>query len=394
MNLAISQILKDRKIVNDDINSILIDLDTIQLSKDELKDIANNFNFVYLSSAKLNIVNQMRILFRLTKNVKTFFISSLSIDVKSGIDLLMSNDLNSFSSFLKFNKNIKFLASTNSVDEQIYGFKSTNFENVLQKDYENISLNNIDLKVKHISTKEVNFSENLKKYKSNTKKIAVYTCILGNYDNLIQLKNADTNNFDYICYTNCNIKPAFPWKIVDISQLKIKMNLDNVMMSRYIKIHPERFQELEDYDISVWINANVDVIGDLNNFVNKLNDENYLLTFAHPIRNTVYEEIDFDVKSKVDDYRNLNRLQKNLISDGFLNRSNLVQTNVLVRRHNENDCINIMNSWWLETIGFTKCDNITLIHSLFKNGGRYMYANWELANKMYFNSNLMHGGMK
>ena len=66
-------------------------------------------------------------------------------------------------------------------------------------------------------------------------KIAVYTCITGNYDNLLEISEK-SDKIDYICFTdNKNLKSA-SWKIKYFSEIDgfgiLKNEITNVKFSK------------------------------------------------------------------------------------------------------------------------------------------------------------------
>ena len=48
-------------------------------------------------------------------------------------------------------------------------------------------------------------------------KICVYTCITGDYDNLIEIKNKE-KNIDYYCFTNNKSIKSNTWNVIYIKE--------------------------------------------------------------------------------------------------------------------------------------------------------------------------------
>ena len=88
-------------------------------------------------------------------------------------------------------------------------------------------------------------------YDTRNKKIVIYTCISGNYDDICVPKIKE-NNVDYIMFTNNEKikKNNNIWTIENIPENVAKLN-DNVLINRYIKMHPHKL--FKDYDISIYI---------------------------------------------------------------------------------------------------------------------------------------------
>ena len=63
------------------------------------------------------------------------------------------------------------------------------------------------------------------------KRICVYTCITGDYDNLKEIKNKE-KNIDYYCFTNNKNIKSKTWKVEYIEDKK----LSNIILARKTKI--------------------------------------------------------------------------------------------------------------------------------------------------------------
>ena len=107
-------------------------------------------------------------------------------------------------------------------------------------------------------------------------KICVYTCITGNYDNLIEINNIE-EGIDYICYTNNKEIKSKTWKVEYIQD----DNLTNVQLARKIKILGT--PKLAKYDVVVWIDGRIYFEKSIKDFIKKYVDlKNYdLVGFKH-----------------------------------------------------------------------------------------------------------------
>ena len=84
-----------------------------------------------------------------------------------------------------------------------------------------------------------------------SKKLCVYTCITGDYDNLHELE-VQEKNIDYFCFTNNKTLKSKTWKSVQIED----KSLDNCHLARKTKIlgHPAINGK---YEVYVWADADV-----------------------------------------------------------------------------------------------------------------------------------------
>ena len=208
---------------------------------------------------------------------------------------------------------------------------------------------------------------------NNQKKYVIYTAIIGHYDELKNLTYYDHNKYDYVCFTdsleiiNSQNKD---WIVFDISLIKNILNVDNVKTARYFKTHPHLF--FENYEKSIWIDGNIDIIKNIDDHVNLLNDDNYILCYDHPCRNCIYQEIDACNYFKKDTIENLNNVKNFLINENYPKNNELIQSNILVRNHNNNECIFLMEKWWEMIKNYSKRDQLSFNYIFWKYGGKYL----------------------
>jgi GT2 family glycosyltransferase len=252
------------------------------------------------------------------------------------------------------------------------------------------------IKIQESNRLQLKISKTLNSNKE--KKYVIYTCISGNYDNLKPLTNVNTKIFDYICFTNStNIiqKNTYPWKVINIKEIELGLNLQDenpkdrqVKFARFIKTHPHLF--FENYEKSIWIDANIDVIGDANKYVDLLTNNHYILVPDHPYRNNIYEEISACIKLKKDDPLKLNYVNKFLLNENFPKNTYLTQTGVLVRDHNNEECRFLMERWWEMIRDFSRRDQLSFNYVFWKYNGKYLSLSWDLIKISYFITDYKH----
>ena len=193
----------------------------------------------------------------------------------------------------------------------------------------------------------------------NSKKIVIYTCITGNYDNLIEQPYFD--NCDYVCYTDKEISSTI-WEIRPIPENLLKFSL--VKQQRYIKTHPHEF--FKEYDISIWIDGNVEIISNPSSLIDKKYD---IKLPCHPIRNCLYDEANICIKLKKDVKDVIMQQTTKYRREGFPKKFGLPQTNIIIRKHNSRKCIKFMNSWWAEIEKGSHRDQLS-----------FSYIQWKMKN--------------
>ena len=268
-------------------------------------------------------------------------------------------------------------------------FKSIVFHNS-RSTFKNVfNDNNFISKIQLANNLQLKISKSLNK--DHQKKYVIYTVITEQYDNLKTLSIYDHDNYDYVCFTdsknivNSNNKD---WIIFDISLIKDVLNVDKVKVARYFKTHPHLF--FENYEKSVWIDANIDIINDINKYVNLLDNDNYILCYNHPYRDCIYQEFDACIKFKKDTLDNIENLKKFLIHENYPEHNGLIQSNVLVRKHNDKKCIYLMEKWWEMIKNYSKRDQLSFNYIFWKNNGKYLTFPHSVVLKKFFTTNYLH----
>lgn len=193
------------------------------------------------------------------------------------------------------------------------------------------------------------------------KKIAIYTSVFGGYDNLLEPLFVP-DNCDFFVITDIEIDKNSKWKKLDI--LPEMKGMNNVEKNRYVKINPHKV--FKDYDYSIYIDGNIQVVSDLTEYVNRLNDIG-IATHLHHQRTCVYDELIAIEKSKKDTIENIKKHKALLIKTNMPKNYGLLQCNVIVREHHNPKCIHIMEEWWNEFLNYSKRDQISLPHVLYSN---------------------------
>lgn len=212
-------------------------------------------------------------------------------------------------------------------------------------------------------------------------KNAIYTCVTGNYD---KVKNPKVvaDNWDYILYTdNKNIKSDV-WKVKYLDKNEFK-GLNNTKKARKVKVLVNKF--MAEYDITIWVDSNIEILENPENFVNKYKKNNDIVTIEHPARNCIYEEMIAVFYSNRDmDYQTLYNQMRRYSQDDYPRENGLAETNVMLRV--KNDKVNkIMDKWWDEIKEYSKRDQLSFNYSLWKvnNGTKVEYINAKIRNQYF-----------
>ncbi|MBM6615365.1 DUF616 domain-containing protein [Desemzia sp. RIT804] len=200
-------------------------------------------------------------------------------------------------------------------------------------------------------------------YFSN-ERIAVYTCIVGNYDMIVEPLFVP-NNCDFYIFTDLPISNDSVWKKIDVNLLDEKVKrLDSIRMNRYIKMHPHFF--LNKYRYSIYVDGNIQIVSDLTEYIYSIGKCGVAAHF-HSERDCVYDECNSVTSMKKDSTESINRHRMHLKNNNMPVRYGLIECNVLVRDHQNKIITKIMEEWWYEFSNYSKRDQISLPYVLFKN---------------------------
>lgn len=196
-------------------------------------------------------------------------------------------------------------------------------------------------------------------------RIAVYTSIFGNYDPLIQ-PLYKSSNCDYFAITDQDIPEDGVWKKIDTSKIPGFDEMDNYHKSKYCKMFPHIL--FPEHEYSIWVDGNVQIVADLVPLVDRLKEDKVMGTFRNPLHDCIYTEANYNIcqgyanqsqlVNQIDEYR----------KEGFPKQFGMREFSIIVRRHGDKRCIELMESWWKQVNTYTMRDQISFPYVLWKNG--------------------------
>ena len=233
----------------------------------------------------------------------------------------------------------------------------------------------------------------------------IYTAIFGGYDYL-EIPKYIPKGFDFVCFTDTDFKSDF-WEVRKV----LPLYKDSTRNARKYKLLPHRY--LKEYDISIWMDGNFLIRGDVNELVGKyLSDRNFA---CHDHKNCqldprgcVYQEAEAilrfgEINMKKNPKRGMLNYKDNpeLIQrqmgrymDNHYPRNNgLIVSGILLRKHNEEDVKVTMEKWWEELKYGSKRDQLSFDYSAWKTDLKFNYISGDIRNNKYFHL-LSHNDQK
>ena len=226
-------------------------------------------------------------------------------------------------------------------------------------------------------------------------KRVIYTSIFGAYDKPTE---QSSDGWDWKCFSEENSTPLYE---------------DNNRNAKKFKVLPHRY--LQDYEYSIFIDGNMDVRGNLDELVDKYLSDKNVAFFSHnnnrlAARICPFKEaqtiIDLGNKNmKLTPERGILNYKDNpyLIQEqmnkyamlGFPRNNGLITGMVILRRHNEKDCIETMEDWWKEIKYGSKRDQLSFNYCAWKNRLKFNYMDGDSRDNEYFyRSTTAHVGKK
>ncbi|MGQ4876933.1 MAG: glycosyltransferase domain-containing protein [Promethearchaeia archaeon] len=192
-------------------------------------------------------------------------------------------------------------------------------------------------------------------------KIVIYTALFEDFDILLTPKVVNSK-IKYICFSDKKIN-VYPWEVIVVKRKFKNPRLEN----RMYKILSHRF--LEDFDISIYIDANYTILDDLSKYVEDWLGPNDIALQKHKKRNCIYKEM----KQCITKLQSLTPSEKTIIrkqienyrKEGFPENYGLTDNSFIIRRHTEK--IKELNElWWKQIITYSIRDQLSLMYVLYK----------------------------
>ena len=212
----------------------------------------------------------------------------------------------------------------------------------------------------------------------------IYTSVFGGYDKVVE---QTSSGWDWKCFSEDN---------------SLLLYEDNNRNAKRFKILPHRY--FEDYEYSVFIDGNMTVRGNLDELIDKYLSDANVAFFSHSnnhldSRDCAYQEAQtiFDLGEKnmnitpergMLNYKdNPNVIKKQMdryFMIGYPKNNGLITGMVILRRHNEDDCIKTMEDWWTEIKYNSKRDQLSFNYCAWKNGLKFNYMDGDSRDNEYF----------
>ena len=208
--------------------------------------------------------------------------------------------------------------------------------------------------------------QNYLEYKNNRNaKGVIYTCITNDYDDIYEIETYKYVNkdWDYVCFTDN--QEHIEQKQIGIWQIKplVYKESDNTRNNRWHKLHPHIL--FPEYEKSIYIDANINILSDkLFNIINKKNTN--IVLPEHFNTSCIYQELNWALNSGIDNYDIISEQYELIKNSNMPKNYGFTENNLIYRKHNEKNVIDLMDEWWYMVSNYSKRDQLSFVYLLWK----------------------------
>jgi|ERR1019366_7825688 hypothetical protein len=191
------------------------------------------------------------------------------------------------------------------------------------------------------------------------KNIVVYTCITGDYDNLLPPKQVEPQ-IRYVCFINQPTLSVPGWEIRSIP----REWGDSAQANRFAKMHPHLL--FPEYELSIYIDGSIEIIGGLHVLAQSALKITDIAMYQHPFRDCVYEEAQVCANFGFDWYWRIESQMNGYRLNLFPKNAGLFECCVIIRRHSSFAIKTLMDAWWSAYQNGIKRDQLSLPYLAWK----------------------------
>ena len=200
----------------------------------------------------------------------------------------------------------------------------------------------------------------------------VYSVNLGNYDSIKSINKQ--KGYDYFLFVDeyDEIYNNSNWTVILISEDIKKLNMSIIKKQRFLKTHPHIF--FPNYDLSIYMDSTYIIKGNLNEFLLRILSPNIsIYMLEHPERNKIKNEFILVEILKKENKSKINSIKKRYKRENFPDNNGLIESCLIVRKHNDQNCIDTMEKWFDEIKNYSHRDQLSFNYVLWKSGTKIKY---------------------
>jgi hypothetical protein len=199
--------------------------------------------------------------------------------------------------------------------------------------------------------------------KATDLKLVVYTAVFGNYDALRSPRTRSAG-VTYVCLADTPAQAPAGWDYRDLP--RDAQDSSPASRNRWAKMHPHLL--FPDYEVSVYVDGNIEVTGDVLELAQSATATGPLSLYDHPFRTCLYDEALACAWVGLDWLGPIRRQVARYAAEGFPAKAGLYEANVIVRRHHDPAVIRAMARWWSEWDAGIKRDQLSFTYAMWREG--------------------------
>ncbi len=200
----------------------------------------------------------------------------------------------------------------------------------------------------------------------NNKKIAVYTCITGNYEEVLEPK-VISDECDYFVISDEKPKGTKIYQWIATKDVVPDWVEDHVRRNRYCKINGGKI--FKNYRYSIYIDGSDRIIGDIGQYADRTGKCGIALRphLLYPDLD-VYTEAIQCVSCHLDEEDLIRWQIESYRKENMPANFGMFECGFIVRDHRNKLCQEIMERWWKEVFTRSSRDQLSFTYCLWKSG--------------------------
>ena len=196
------------------------------------------------------------------------------------------------------------------------------------------------------------------------RKTVAYTCIVGDYDNLLEPGENVREQYDYYLISDKKPKEGSVYRWINIKDVAPNSISDFTRMNRYCKINAHKI--FPQYRRSIYYDGNIVLEQNLDEYFAKLK-MTHIGVASRNIWDCIFEEAIRLMPQMRDDPGRIYAQMEKYWNEGMPEKFGACWNNVLIREHNHPVCAKLMEDWWHEIETQSKRDQLSFSYILWKN---------------------------
>lgn len=196
------------------------------------------------------------------------------------------------------------------------------------------------------------------------KKIAIYMCIINDYDEVREPLSAESD-CDYFLISDKKPKDLKIFQWIDYRKIVPKKYADPAVINRYCKMHGHKI--FNEYHYSIYIDGKVQILSPISKYIDNVGNVGIAI-HKHGFIDCIYVEGIRMVGSGISNEINVVQQMREYIFEGMPRNFGTFECRMIVRDHNNIQGNQIMEEWFDEYYRKERRDQFSLSYILWRNG--------------------------